>query len=1173
MQKDNLLPAALKSGFTSARKFVGSFPGASLGLTVASIASRCGSPVLVLCADGFECRSLGADLKAMAPDCQIRLFPDWETLPYDQLSPHQDIISSRLECLADLPFTQKGIIITPLSAVMPRLGPVGFIRGRSFHLKPGDTRDIAKMSADLIKQGYLKVDQVLGHGEFASRGSIIDIFPMGAQIPYRIDFLDDEVDSIHTFDLDTQRSGKAVPEINLLPAHEFPLDESGISSFRSNYRDAFPGADLQNHVIYKAISKGAIPAGIEYYLPLFFGKSAMVTFFDYLPENTQVIFIGDVLKAAADFSEDAKKREGMYAGSSEHPPLPSSEVFISQDELSDQLKGLGVITLMRAPFTDEDLKRRGYSNAPFESLPDVAFSHKDKNPSAKFSAFVEETVSKGGRILLTAISEGRRQALRDLLPVSLTDKTGIAPASSFDDFLKTDKALELTIAPFSSGFISKTGKIAVLTENELLGVSTSQSHRARGARRSGFSEDALIKNLVQLKEGQVVVHIDHGIGRYRGLKTLVIGGIKGEYLAIEYQNGDMLNIPITALSKIARYSGSDNPPLSKLGTDAWSKRKQKAAEKVRDIAAGLLDLYARRAAREGRSFKVPQRALDEFATGFGYEETPDQMSAINATIADLAKTTPMDRLICGDVGFGKTEVALRAAFVVASSGSQVAVLVPTTILAEQHYQTFKDRFAGTPIIIEEISRFKTAREQNESLKKLADGKIDIIIGTHRLLSRSVKFKDLGLVIIDEEHRFGVRQKEKLKAMRAEVDLLTLTATPIPRTLNMAMEGMRELSIIATPPEHRLAIKTFVMERSKQVVREAVMRELRRGGQVYYLHNDISTIGQVADELSKLIPEATIGIGHGQMNERDLQKVMRDFYNQRFNLLLCTTIVENGLDLQSANTILIDRADLLGLAQLHQIRGRVGRSHHQAYAYLFTPPKRMLTRDAKLRLDAISSLEELGAGFVLATHDLEIRGAGELLGEEQSGQIESVGFSLYTDMLNEAVKALKEGREPSLAELNQNECEIDMHLPALLPDTYIHDVNTRLSLYKRLSSCRTFDEFEDLKAELIDRFGLLPQSAKNLFEISSLKVLATSLGITRIAGDENGEVIEMGPKCTISPDYIITLVTSCKHNEYRMSGPNSLRCSLKESEERPRLALLSQLLAAFEARQVKEKATP
>ncbi len=852
----------------------------------------------------------------------------------------------------------------------------------------------------------------------------------------------------------------------------------------------------------------------------------------------------------------------MYSGDSAHPPLDPYKIFLSPNELKEHIKGFNNISLFRNSLTDEEVQKRGCGNAPFAKLPDIALNHQEKQPSLKFENFVREFTKKGGRVLMTAISEGRRQALRDLLPKSLIDITGIKAASSFNDFLEAQDKLMLTTAPFTGGFITDAGRLCFITESELFGLN--QSSRRRKAVRSSLSEDSLIRNLAQLKEGQPVVHIDHGIGLYRGLRTLEMGGVKGEYLAIEYQNGDMLNIPVTALSRIARYSGSENPQLSRLGNDSWDKRKRKAAEKVRDVAASLLDLYARRAAARGRAFPLDEHAMEEFASGFGYEETPDQAQAIAATINDLAKERPMDRLVCGDVGFGKTEVALRAAFQVASSGAQVAVLVPTTILAEQHYQNFKDRFAGTPIIVEELSRFKTATEQKESIKKLELGQIDIIIGTHKLLSKSIKFKDLGLIIIDEEHRFGVKQKEKLKELRAQVDLLTLTATPIPRTLNMAMEGMRELSIIATAPEHRLAVKTFVTEHSDQTVREAVMRELRRGGQVYYLHNDISTIEQTKEQLSKLVPEAQICIGHGQMNEKDLQKVMRDFYNQRFNLLLCTTIVENGLDVPSANTIIIDRADLLGLAQLHQIRGRVGRSHHQAYAYLFTPNEKLMSRDAKLRLNALSSLEELGAGFILATHDLEIRGAGELLGEEQSGQIQSVGFALYSEMLEQAVKALQDGREPSLADLTQNECDIDMHIPALLPDDYVADVNTRLSLYKRLSGCKTPEQFEDFKVELIDRFGFLPKSAENLFEISELKQIATALGITRIVGSEAGGLIELGEKHKLDPQYIIRLITSCRNNEYRMSGQRALRYNLPESEARPRLKLLRQLLLALRA---------
>lgn len=1163
MSLTTFLPQNLRSGFTSVFKKCGNLPGMSLSLISASLKELTKKNTLFICADSFDALSLSSELFHLSPMTEVRFFPDWETLPYDQLSPHQDIISARLKLLADLPYVQNTAVIVPLSALMSRLPPVQFLQSRSLHLKKGDKRDVSKLQEMLIAQGYLKVEQVLSHGEFSCRGSIVDLFPMGSALPFRIDFLDDEIDSIRTFDIENQRSLTKIEEINLLPAHEFPLDDKGISVFRSNYRDAFPGASLTSHPVYQAISRGAIPAGIEYYLPLFFGQ--MATLFSYLPEQTDIVLIGNVEKAAEDFYAEVEKRASMYAGNKEHPPLAPERVFIMPTQLGVLLNHYSCIELRKEPLNDAQLERRGSTNTSFSALPDITFDRLEKTPGAKFADFALNFIKDGGRILLTALTEGRRQALRDMLPSVLIKECGIQAASSLNDFLVGSAPLMLTTAPFNAGFVYAKNKIAFITESELLGINASKNRRTR--RKSSQSEDSLIRNLAQLKEGQPVVHIDHGIGLYRGLRTLEMGGIKGEYLAIEYQNGDMLNIPVTALSKIARYSGSENPQLSRLGNDTWDKRKRKAQEKVRDVAAGLLDLYARRAAAKGRSFKEDPKAMEAFAAGFGYEETPDQAAAITATLHDLAKDTPMDRLVCGDVGFGKTEVALRAAFQVASTGAQVAVLVPTTILAEQHYQNFKERFAGTPIIVEELSRFKTASEQKKSIEKLAEGQIDIIIGTHKLLSRSIKFKNLGLVIIDEEHRFGVKQKEKLKEMRAQVDLLTLTATPIPRTLNMAMEGMRELSIIATAPEHRLAVKTFVTRKNDQTIREAVMRELRRGGQVYYLHNDISTMEQTREMLSKLIPEAQIGVGHGQMNEKDLQKIMRDFYNQRFNLLLCTTIVENGLDVPSANTIIIDRADLLGLAQLHQIRGRVGRSHHQAYAYLFTPPEELMTRDAKLRLDALASLEELGAGFVLATHDLEIRGAGELLGEEQSGQIQSVGFSLYSEMLEQAVKALKDGREPSLADLNANECDIDMHLSALLPDDYVADINTRLSLYKRLSSCHTPEEFEDFKVELIDRFGFLPKSAENLFEISKLKVLASDLGITRITGNENGAVIEFGEKNKINPQYLIKLITSCRHNEYRMSGQNALRYTLPENEAHPRLSLLKQILFALKAHSI------
>lgn len=1158
MKTENLI--AIEAAGNACSKTVGSLHGLCLAAATLNLSAQGKGILLVICAHSADVQPLCAQLHALTPDKAVYTFPDYETLPYDTLSPHQDIISARLELLACLPHLEDGIVVSSINAAMGRLCPTDYVSAHSFILKTGDRRDLSVLRASLTEHGYLQTEQVLEHGEFAVRGSILDIFPMGSPDPYRIDFFDDEVDSISVISLETQRSLKKIDSIRLLPAHEFPLDKNGIAAFRSNYRDAFPRANLNNHVIYQAISKGAVPAGIEYYLPLFFGKSSVL--FDYLPPESRLLLCGDCLTAAQDLDQEIKRRAAQITGNADHPPLPPDLVFQSLDELQKRFKSLSGLCLYERTLSADETARRGVNNYPCTAVPDIAFNPRDKDSSTKFCAFVSDFIEKGGRVLLSAVSEGRRQSLREILPLKLTSRFGIQPASSVEDFLNASEPLMLTVNPAVNGAILQKPKLGFLTETEIFGFQAIKQRQR--SRKQALSQDAVIKNLAQLSEGQVVVHLDHGIGLYRGLKVLTIGGVKGEYLRIEYQGGDMLNIPITALDKVARYSGAENPVLSKLGSDAWAKKKQKAAQKVHDVAAELLDLYARRESRQGTVFTVNEQALDAFAAGFGYEETPDQSSAINATLSDMSAGKPMDRLVCGDVGFGKTEVALRAAFVAAWNERQVAVLVPTTILAEQHYQNFKDRFAGTPITVEMLSRFKGVKEQQQIIKQLEQGSVDIIIGTHRLLSKNIKFKNLGLVIIDEEHRFGVRQKERLKELRAEVDLLTLTATPIPRTLNMAMEGMRELSIIATPPEHRLAVKTFIHENSDELVREAVLRELRRGGQVYYLHNDVATINQRAEQLHKLIPEARIDIGHGQMPERELQRVMRDFYRQRFNLLLCSTIIENGLDIPSANTIIIDRADKLGLAQLHQLRGRVGRSHHQAYAYLFTPPRTLLTRDAQRRLDALASLDELGAGFVLATHDLEIRGAGELLGEEQSGQIEQVGFTLYMEMLEQAVKALKEGREPSLYDLSAQECDIDLHLPSLLPENYIGDINTRLSLYKRLSSCRTPEQFEDLKVELIDRFGFLPPESENLFKISKLKRLAGDLGIKRIAGDGSGGIIEFSLQHKVSPQYLISLVTSCKHQEYTLSGENTLRYHLPETDNMPRLELMRRLLLALHA---------
>ena len=1187
MDQSQLLMGALSTQNIVLSNLVGS----ALALELSAIKAQTKNPLVIICSDSQTVIRLEQELGYLCHQEPLLIFRDYETLPYDQLSPHQDIISSRLNFLAQAPNFTNGIILTSVNAIMQRLAPVSYVGQSSFAIHTGDNRDLTNFCLTLADQGYLQVEQVLSHGEFAVRGYILDVFPMGLDEPLRIEFMDDDVDSISIFDIQSQRSVRKIEGVNLLCANEFPLDSESISLFRSNYRNAFDKVNVASHLVYKSISQRTIPAGIEYYLPLFFKETN--TFFDYLSSKCSFALIGDFSKAVTDYSHYLHQRANSLRGNKDRMPLPVEQVFLTPEEVHQSLQDKNCITL-RSDILDQaklsELNSNACLSAPCAAVHNIAFDHHNKNSAQSLIDFVEEFCGQQhGRILMSALSEGRRQSLKDLIPASLIKKYGLTAASNINEFLQSKDPIMMTIAPFDQGVIFDKSyaltylneqhsalkeeqqlastalktPVALLTETELLGFKVVRQ-RKRNSRSGTLDQDTIIKNLAELTEGQIVVHIDHGIGRYRGLKTEVINGVEGEYLTIEYLNGDMLSIPITSLNKVARYSGEENPTLSKLGSDAWNKKKAKAAQKVSDVAAELLDIYAQRELRSGFAFKIDEHALEEFTSSFPYEETEDQQKAIEQTLEDMKKPTAMDRLVCGDVGFGKTEVALRAAFVAAMNGKQVAVLAPTTILAEQHYQNFKERFAPTAINVDLLSRFRSVKEQNNTLKLLSEGKVDIIIGTHSLLSSKVKFNNLGLLIIDEEHRFGVKQKEKLKAMRADVDLLTLTATPIPRTLNMAMEGMRELSIIATPPEHRLAVKTFIYQETDDLCREAIMRELRRGGQVYYLHNDVATMELKAEHLSKIVPEAKIEIAHGQMNERHLQRVMQDFYRQRFNVLLCSTIIENGLDVPTANTMIIDRADLLGLAQLHQIRGRVGRSHHQAYAYLFTPPKEYLSKEAKLRLEAIESIGELGAGFVLASHDLEIRGAGELLGEDQSGQIESVGFSLYMDMLNAAVNALKEGREPSLSELTLNECEIDLHLPALLPSTYIRDINTRLSLYKRIASCMNEESFSDLKIELIDRFGSLPLEAENLFELSRLKRLAGRLGISKIRGDEKGALIEFEQHHKVDPSYIIMLVTKSKHNEYRISRENALRYNLPESPKASRLKILKMILNALYA---------
>ncbi|MGL5661769.1 MAG: transcription-repair coupling factor [Aeromonas sp.] len=1131
---------------------LGQLVGSSLSLIAARLTHQTQGPVLLITADTpsalrleQELHFLLANTSSHSQPCPVLLFPDWETLPYDTFSPHQDIISQRLETLYQLPQMSKGVLIAPISTLMLRCAPRAYLDKYSLVITKGQRLNLQQLRARLANAGYVAVDQVLEHGEFAARGSLLDLFPMGSRSPYRIDFFDDEVDSIRPFDPETQRSSDPIHTVSLLPAREFPTDEAAIELFRGQYREQFELSRADGSV-YQEVSKGRWPAGIEYYQPLFFTQTASL--FDYLPDHTLLLTVGDIYPAAQRFWNDIGQRYEDRRWDTTRPLLPPTQLYLPVEQLFSALGRYSAVRLQEAATT----KDAGQYDLPIATLPDLQLDHSKEQPLLALDQFLQGFT---GRALFVVESEGRREVLGDLLArISLQPKQ----FPSLSDFMASAARYGLLVAPLERGFLLQEAPtpLALITETELLGGKM-RSKRARDKSKN-LSSDAVIRNLGELTQGQPVVHLDHGVGRYLGLETITTGGLPTEFVTLEYAGGDKLFVPVTGLHLISRYTGSDNPPSHKLGGEAWVKARRKAAEKVRDVAAELLDVYAHRAARAGFAFKHDQEAYRQFAASFAFEETFDQLNAINAVLGDMCQAKSMDRLVCGDVGFGKTEVAMRAAFVAVHGGKQVAVLVPTTLLAQQHYDNFRDRFANWPVRVEVLSRFRSAKEQTSVLKELAEGKVDIIIGTHKLLGSELTFKDLGLLVVDEEHRFGVRQKEKIKALRADVDILTLTATPIPRTLNMAMSGMRDLSIIATPPAKRLAIKTFVRQHEPAVVREAVLRELKRGGQVYYLHNDVESIEKCASDLAELVPEARIGIAHGQMRERDLERIMSDFYHQRFNLLVCTTIIETGIDVPSANTIIMDRADHLGLAQLHQLRGRVGRSHHQAYAYLLTPHPKLMSKDAAKRLEAIASLEDLGAGFALATHDLEIRGAGELLGDDQSGQIQSVGFTLYMEMLEQAVDTLKNGKEPSLEQLMSQHTEVELRLPALLPEDYIADVNIRLSMYKRIASAVDEQGLRELKVELIDRFGLLPEATKTLIEIAAFRQRATALGIRRVEMSERGGYLDFTQETRVNPAYLVKLLSS-QPRVYKMDGPTRLRFQLPCQERAMRLQLVDGLL--------------
>jgi len=1133
----------LEASFTTLPSAWSGLHGSSVALALLSAARRYDGIVLVVTRSSHQAQLLEADIDLFSGgDLPVFHFPDHETLPYDTFSPHPDIIADRLATLASLARLRRGLLIVPVATLMQRLPPKQHALGRNIQLETGQTLVIDEFRQQLQQAGYSHADPVYQAGQYAVRGSVLDLFPTGRKLPLRIDLFDEEIDSLREFDPETQRSTAELQRFDMLPAREYPGDDDAFSHFRKAFRYRFV-VDTRNVTLYQDLRRGIHPQGLEQYLPLFFESTQGLL--DYLPGKPLLIAQQGIKKSAAQFWSSTQERWEQRRHDVERPVLDPPELFYSATEIQQQLGKFTTIELL-----EPDQQSARALSFDTRAAPDLRIHERGTEPAAALLAFSQ---AYAGRILFAADTSGRREVLAETLQAF-----GIRPQrfDSWAEFLASPAPLGLIVLPLQQGFIAGTD-IAVLTESQLFGGRV----RPRTARKlSERDPEAIIRSLSDLEPGDPVVHEDHGIGRYQGLQMLEIDGREAEFLMLEYAGEDKLYVPVSSMQLISRYTGgaSETAPLHRLGSEQWSKARQRAAKKVRDVAAELLDLYARRQARQGFGFDLDKALYAEFSAGFAYEETPDQQQAIEAVLADMVSSQPMDRVVCGDVGFGKTEVALRAAFVAVQGGKQVALLVPTTLLAQQHFSTFSDRFADWPVRIELLSRFRTGKQQDTALMDLADGKVDIVIGTHKLLQRNIKFKQLGLVIVDEEQRFGVRQKERLKQLRAEVDLLTLTATPIPRTLNMAMSGIRDLSIIATPPARRMAIKTLVSQWDSALLREALQREIQRGGQAFFLHNEVRSIERMAREIGELVPSARIRVAHGQMPKGELENVMLDFYRQRFNVLICTTIIENGLDVPTANTIIVNRADKFGLAQLHQLRGRVGRSHHRAYAYLLIPDERSMTRDAHKRLEAIASLEELGAGFTLATHDLEIRGAGELLGDEQSGEIQSVGFSLYSELLARAVAAMREGKEADLEGSLQRDTEVEMHISALIPEDWLADIHTRLTLYKRIASATDAHGLRELQVEMIDRFGLLPAPTKHLFQVAELRQKARAIGVSRIDFGPTGGRMEFSEDTRANPTALLELIQK-QPFEYKLQGPQKLSIMIDEPSADERLRISAEIL--------------
>jgi transcription-repair coupling factor (superfamily II helicase) len=1125
----------------------GKLYGAAAALAIAEAGACAKGPLFVIAQSTREAEALSDEIRFFAgAGLSVRVFPDLETLPYDAFSAHPDITSARLATLAELPRARQGVWLVAIDTLLQRLAPRSYVEAYSLKVHVGETLDLEALRGRLALAGYAAVTQVVAHGEFAVRGSLIDVFPMGSDTPYRIDMLDRDVDSMRRFDPDTQRSLDKLDRIELLPARETPLNPDAVREFRRRYRLRFTG-DLSEQPIYRDVSSGIAPGGIEFFLPLFFDRTSHL--FEYLPPDSVVIDINDASSAVDGLWNGIGERHEQLLHDRRRPILDPAEIYMTPAEFRAAYTVWPLVQLRNFEWSPETpgAVQNFASTAPAA----VRIDPRAEQPARELTAHID---ANPARILLAAESAGRRELLLDLLR-----GREVQPKifDNFANFLASPSNLGITVSAAVSGMKLVEPPLQILTEAQLFGDRARQERRRRRAERDPAK---ILKELSDLRIGAPVVHESYGVGRYVGLQTMDVAGYTGEFLVLEYADGDKLYVPVQALHLVSRYTGApaETAPLHKLGGEQWQKARRRAAQRIRDVAAELLDLYSRRAARQGTKMLAGEAEYRAFQAGFPFEETADQASAIVEVLSDLKSGKPMDRVICGDVGFGKTEVALRAAFVAVQSGKQVAVLVPTTLLAQQHYTTFVDRFADWPVRVESLSRFRSNKEAAGILAGIAAGKVDVVIATQRLLQGKVHFKDLGLVVIDEEHRFGVRDKEKLKALRTEVDVLTLTATPIPRTLNMAMGGLRDLSLITTPPAERLAVKTFVLEWNETVVREAALREIRRGGQIYFVHNTIETIEKTAQAIRKLVPEANVAVGHGQMRERDLEQLMLDFYHRRFNVLVCTTIIESGIDVPTANTIVIDRADRFGLAQIHQLRGRVGRSHHRAYAYLITPPRKAMTADAVKRLEALESLEELGAGFTLATHDLEIRGAGELLGEEQSGQIQEIGYNLYMELLERAVSALKSGKQPDLERPLDAGPEVELHLPILIPEDYVPDVHLRLVLYKRIASTASREELDELKVEIIDRFGPMPGYAQSLFRATRLKLRAAELGVRKIDAGAGSGYFLFEEANQVDPKRVLKLIHG-KPKEYRLDGPLKLRFTHDARTEEKLFTRIEQLI--------------